>query len=99
MLNLEEIRSLIVARLLHQNESCSSHYSSVVQAQVRALVAVVTGEPPPIGDFVQPYLRAVDIPFTELANGDVDLPKEWLEAHGFVDVDRKPYHPRFSKTW
>lgn len=108
MMDIEDVRALIVARI-QMVDQCNSHFLNHLEGQVRALVAVVTGEPPPSanGD-IATYLRAAGIPHAIVKRGGdqaVDFDAAWLRAHGFTihgaddDPNASIHHPRWSQSW
>ena len=98
-MDIEEVRSLIVARIQCTNQS-NRHYLNHLEGQIRALVAVITGEPPTNAHGDMPtYLRAAGIPF-EVEGDEIGFDETWLRAHGF-DIGKRGEinHPRWSRRW
>lgn len=103
MLNAEEIRALIVCRLAATEKSYCSEHAMACNGQVRALLAVLNGVPPPgLTEDIVLTLEAAGIPYVLLDGDMVDFDEAWLLAHGFViDLDdpAKISHPVFSQDW
>lgn len=100
MISEEEIRSLIVCRIIAANGSCNSHHISHVEGQIRGMIAVLTGEAPPsFHGEVTDMCAAAGIPVEKNGDGTVGFPREWLESHGFTLKGDYISHPRFSKGW
>ena len=80
----EEIRAHIVERLNVMSESCNSHHCGHVAGVVRGLALALTGKDIGPPERVERVLEPCGIPFVR--NGDgVDIPSEWLLAHGLTD--------------
>jgi hypothetical protein len=99
MLTEDEVKALLVCRMEECFDSANSGHAKHVVGQVRALVAVLTGEPPPRSTDACVLLAAAGIPYVETEDGGFRYDREWLVAHEFV-IDGEDFdHPRFGKKW
>jgi hypothetical protein len=99
MLNEEEIRSLIVRRILQAVNAGTYAVTCRLERQVMDLIMVLTGEKQDLGSHIPDHLGAVGIPYFMNENGSFSWHKEWLEDHGFVldpENEDSINHPRFS---
>lgn len=108
MLDAEQVRALIVARIDSTAGSCNSYHIGHVMGQLRALVAVLNdGKPGPANsdDDLRRILREAKIPFRDQPDNRIDFPPDWLIEHGFeisgdsTDPNSKISHPVFSRSW
>lgn len=99
MLDAEEIRSLILCRVIAALDSCNSHHINHCEGQIRALVAVLTGAVPPSFSNMAEILDAAGIPYERREGNWIEYDDEWLSAHGFEVEDDSVTHPRFSEGW
>ena len=100
MLTEEEVRSLLACRVQVCSKSCNRGTINHIDGQIRALLAVLNGVPPPgveDGSTAEVFLAA-GIPFTD--DGErVLVDPAWLAAHGFDLYVDNLHHPRFSISW
>lgn len=100
MLTEEQVKSLLVVRVMACLGSCNSHHINHCEGQIRALLAVLTGKRPPrVTDAVQ-TLTLAGIPCRDDGEGGFVLDDDWLEAHGFTFTrgeDDDVSHPDFPK--
>ncbi len=99
MMTDEEVRALIVCRLAPEG---GAYFENHRDGQLRALLSVLTGEPPPKIESIDGVPKVLDVagvPY--IRDGDrVRFHPQWLKAHGFdVDGPDPLHHPRWSKPW
>jgi len=82
MMTEEEIRAMIVNRLLVAENSCNSHHRMCVKQQIRGLLAALTGEVPTNSDDIPTILRQAGIPHS-VECGTYDFVRPWMISHGF----------------
>lgn len=89
MLDREQIKALVVCRLLAAEESCNSHHLDCVEQQIRTLLAVLTdGDPPVLHGNARIVLKTAEIPFRDCDGGfEFEYDDDWLKAHGFKTKD------------
>lgn len=106
MLTADQVRALIVTRIVDTSDSCNSYHLGHVSGQLRALVAVLNDGTPAHAhccDDLRDLLRAAQIPYRDLPGGEIDFLPEWLVEHGFEidgdpdDPDSTIRHPVFSE--
>lgn len=70
-----------------------------MDGQIRALAAVLgDGSKPPAFDTLSEVYEFAGIPFTVHEDDTVEVPTEWLVAHGFVcRGDDDWYHPTLGR--
>lgn len=98
MLSEEEVRTLIALRVSAMCHSCNSHHISHVEGQIRGLMAVLTGEPPPTFNDAYEILDMAGIPYHKKAHSTFDWNEKWLKAHGINDDRGLLHHPKFE-SW
>jgi hypothetical protein len=98
MLNEEEIRSLIVLRVMGAYRDDAASYR--LEAQIRDLIGVLTGKKSPYsGGYTPDYLDAAQIPYIMNEDGSFSWVKEWLLDHGFIldpEDEDSLKHPLFG---
>lgn len=83
MLTQIEVEALLVLRMNASSGSCNSHHINHCGGQLRALTAVLKGEPIHSRAMSAEILEYVGISFT--IDGDqVVFDPDWLDEHGFV---------------
>jgi len=95
MLTQIEIEALLVLRMNASSESCNSHHINHCSGQIRALTAVLKGEPIHSRAQTSEVCDYVGIPHTT-EDDQVVFDEEWLEDHGFVGGDLQ--HEKF-RSW
>ena len=88
MLTEEQVKSLLVCRIEATAGSCNSYHINHCEGQIRALVAVLTGKPPPphIGHDILGALDLVGVPYHKLDGGQFAWDEPWLLAYGFQTI-------------
>lgn len=85
MLNVEEIKALIVCRIYKALDSGSSSHVNAVRQQIKALIAVLNdGAAPDVPDHVPDILDLIDVPYVEY-DDTLDIDPNWLAEHGIDD--------------
>jgi len=84
MISEEEVKALIVGRIITATESCNSHHISCVQGQIRGLIAVLTGTRPPVHDDIRDILDLIGVPYRLCGEDAFDFDEPWMIAHGFT---------------
>jgi hypothetical protein len=98
MVRQTEVEAMLVARIMVATDSGNTHHITHCEGQMRALLAVLTGETPPlIGRLkVTTILKLASIPHTEREDGSANIDELTLKVLGFkVDGDRAT-HPKYS---
>lgn len=100
MLNEEEIRSLIVLRVKKAASAGTFNETYRIEARVRELIGVLTGEKAQDSDGYTPdYLDAAQIPYIMNEDGSFSWVKEWLLNHRFMldpEDEDSLKHPKFG---
>lgn len=102
MLSEKEVRALLYCRVVVREETCNSWHGSHVEGQIRALIAVLTREPPPrLNGSVMQVFDLAGIPFVPCPDdtSKIDVPDEWMLSHGFEKRGDDYRHPEFSDNW
>lgn len=89
----EDIRGMIVSRLLTAEQSCNSHHITCIKNQVRGLLAALTGDNPTNSDDIVDILQQAGIPFVDHGKRQFDFDAEWMKAHGFTADEDGDYEP------
>ncbi len=97
MMTREQVEALLVMRIVARQDNCNSYHGNHVDGQIRALVAVLTGQTPPKFDTVYEIFDLVGIPYDRDENG-WSLPDEWLKQRGFGVPHDDYIHPDI-KGW
>jgi hypothetical protein len=95
MLTEDEIRVLIVKRLMAACDSCNGHHINHVEGQIRALLAVLRGgkKVDLSGDCTQ-VLDAAGIPWQKNGKEGWSVSDKWLRARGCTGKDDEVTHPK-----
>lgn len=94
-LTAEELRAAIYCRA-KVAIGAGSHLNNHVTGQIRGLLFALLGDPPPTFDSTSVMLDLAGIPYSVKDDGSLEIPEDWMVAHGF---DAEGRHPRFSKPW
>jgi hypothetical protein len=82
MLTREQIETLLIFRIETIIRSCNENHIIHVEGQIRALLAVLTGEVPPLNSGPVKILRLAGIP-VRVEGGKFFYDDEWLISRGF----------------
>jgi len=96
MLSQEEIKTLIVSRILITEGD--SYHSTHIMGQIRALVSVLIGEAAPITEETTLFLDLAQIPYHS-QNNEILFDGDWMSKHGFEESHGRIVHPRFTTYW
>lgn len=98
MLTENEIRVLILHRVMAACDSCNGHFINHVEGQIRGLLAVLTdGKNIDMDDSIRHILDVAGIPWEDRADGGWNVPDEWCIANGCTVDDDEIEHPKLAE--